>query len=103
MGRKKLGESRFLAPASGMTTGIPEAGARRPATPTREGKTDRPLLRLDPLQGHLEKPPPRLAVRRHFPDLKPPAAVVAFDGVADVAELRNLHPPHQLPVGRLGL
>src|SRR5262249_5417460 len=60
-------------------------------------------LRLDSLQRHLEKLSPRLPVLRNLPHLEPPTFLVKFDRVADVAELRDLHSIHQLPLRDLGL
>src|SRR5262245_54551014 len=63
----------------------------------------RSSLRLDSLQRHLEKLSPRLPVLRNLPHLEPPTFLVEFDRVADVAELRDLHTIHQLPLRDLGL
>jgi hypothetical protein len=58
---------------------------------------------LNRLQRHLEELPPRFAVLRDLADLEPPALIVPRDRIANLAELRNRHPPYQLLVRDLGL
>src|SRR6516162_3249684 len=100
----------------------PNAKAKLPGTPARTLKLGKPgwrprsasavgsapsrrrgSLRLDSLQRHLEELAPRLPVLRNLPHLEPPTLVIQFDGIAHVAELRDLHPPHQLSVRYLRL
>src|SRR5262249_21746707 len=57
----------------------------------------------DSLQRHLEELSPRLPVLRNLPHLEPPTFLVEFGRVADIAELRDLHSIHQLPLRDLGL
>src|SRR5262249_38843084 len=69
----------------------------RPRSASAVGSAPRRLrgsLRLDSLQRHLEELSPRLPVLRNLPHLEPPTFVIQFNGIAHVAELRYVHPPH---------